>query len=204
MGFALSCPRCGHIYETGVHLESVSFQGIGGMNIVVPCPRCGHEWDATGGGDGTWSTVGGRLVRVAEAVSRLDGEEVRALLASLQQARADRDSDAAAGALASLGVQTPRSGWRDQGNRMELWAIVTLLVTVLALVLPRFDRGEGVTPEEVGRMIEDAQRDERHEPSRQPQRFVGRNDLCPCGSGAKFKRCHGGATPPGVKVPRGQ
>ena len=25
---------------------------------------------------------------------------------------------------------------------------------------------------------------------------VGRNDDCPCGSGRKFKRCHGGATPP--------
>ena len=26
-----------------------------------------------------------------------------------------------------------------------------------------------------------------------PYASVGRNDLCPCGSGRKFKRCHGGA-----------
>lgn len=167
----------------------------------MTCPRCGHEWDATGRGDGTWSTVRGRVVRVAAAVSRLDRDEAQELLASLQLAQAARDGEAAAGALNSLGVAAPRSEWRDQGNCMELWSIVTLLVTVLALVLPRFDRGEGVTPEQVERIIEDAQRTDRQAPSRQPQRLVGRNDLCPCGSGAKFKRCHGTTVPPGVKVP---
>lgn len=29
-------------------------------------------------------------------------------------------------------------------------------------------------------------------PARNPLRDVGRNDPCPCGSGRKFKRCHGG------------
>ena len=26
-----------------------------------------------------------------------------------------------------------------------------------------------------------------------PYANVGRNDMCPCGSGRKYKRCHGGA-----------
>ena len=30
-----------------------------------------------------------------------------------------------------------------------------------------------------------------HEPVRNPLKDVGRNDPCPCGSGAKFKKCHG-------------
>jgi uncharacterized protein len=34
----------------------------------------------------------------------------------------------------------------------------------------------------------------RREPIRNPDK-VGRNDPCPCGSGKKFKRCHGGADP---------
>ena len=35
---------------------------------------------------------------------------------------------------------------------------------------------------------------ERHgDASLDPYATVGRNDLCPCGSGRKFKRCHGGA-----------
>ena len=29
------------------------------------------------------------------------------------------------------------------------------------------------------------------DPVRNPLRKVGRNDLCPCGSGQKFKKCHG-------------
>ena len=32
-----------------------------------------------------------------------------------------------------------------------------------------------------------------HAPARNPARDVGRNDPCPCGSGKKFKKCHGGA-----------
>ncbi len=28
-------------------------------------------------------------------------------------------------------------------------------------------------------------------PTRNPLREVGRNDPCPCGSGTKFKKCHG-------------
>ncbi|MFV3305449.1 SEC-C metal-binding domain-containing protein [Pseudomonas sp. NY15181] len=30
-----------------------------------------------------------------------------------------------------------------------------------------------------------------HEPVRNPLKDVGRNDPCPCGSGSKFKKCHG-------------
>jgi uncharacterized protein YecA (UPF0149 family) len=30
------------------------------------------------------------------------------------------------------------------------------------------------------------------QPSTPPSRIVGRNDPCPCGSGVKYKRCHGG------------
>lgn len=34
--------------------------------------------------------------------------------------------------------------------------------------------------------------DSRHKPIpvRRPARKIGRNELCPCGSGVKFKRCH--------------
>jgi preprotein translocase subunit SecA len=34
---------------------------------------------------------------------------------------------------------------------------------------------------------------ERHgDSAADPYASVGRNDLCPCGSGRKYKRCHGG------------
>jgi uncharacterized protein YecA (UPF0149 family) len=31
------------------------------------------------------------------------------------------------------------------------------------------------------------------EPIRRDMPKVGRNDLCPCGSGKKYKKCHGAA-----------
>lgn len=33
-------------------------------------------------------------------------------------------------------------------------------------------------------------------PVRNPTRAVGRNDPCPCGSGQKFKKCHGAGAEP--------
>ncbi len=34
---------------------------------------------------------------------------------------------------------------------------------------------------------------DHHAPAKNPLRDVGRNDPCPCGSGKKFKKCHGAA-----------
>jgi predicted aspartyl protease len=41
---------------------------------------------------------------------------------------------------------------------------------------------------------------EQEAPTRRVTSKIGRNDLCPCGSGKKYKRCHGLATdtPPGL------
>jgi hypothetical protein len=33
--------------------------------------------------------------------------------------------------------------------------------------------------------------DDVHRPVRREEAKVGRNDLCPCGSGKKYKKCHG-------------
>ncbi|MFP3357119.1 preprotein translocase subunit SecA [Planococcus sp. 11815] len=49
-------------------------------------------------------------------------------------------------------------------------------------------KGQAVNPKEGG----DAPR-KRKEPARREME-VGRNDLCPCGSGKKFKNCHGAAS----------
>lgn len=53
-------------------------------------------------------------------------------------------------------------------------------------------------PEEVEEHVHGPHCDHDHEhhhpstvPVRNPLRDVGRNDPCPCGSGKKFKKCHG-------------
>jgi preprotein translocase subunit SecA len=53
--------------------------------------------------------------------------------------------------------------------------------------------GRGVDPEQVAAqraMMAAAQQPEKPMPVRKEVK-VGRNDPCPCGSGKKFKNCHG-------------
>ena len=39
-----------------------------------------------------------------------------------------------------------------------------------------------------------AEAEEQHRPYVRPDRKVGRNEPCPCGSGKKYKQCHGKLT----------
>ena len=48
--------------------------------------------------------------------------------------------------------------------------------------------------------------DGRKRPKKRPAQKVGRNDPCPCGSGKKYKNCHGATTgaPGGAGGARGR
>ncbi|QDU80270.1 preprotein translocase subunit SecA [Polystyrenella longa] len=49
----------------------------------------------------------------------------------------------------------------------------------------------GGPPEDMGRQPEQGQKPQSVEPIRNFEERVGRNDPCPCGSGKKYKKCHG-------------
>jgi len=38
---------------------------------------------------------------------------------------------------------------------------------------------------------EQGEAEDKSQPFKRPDKKVGRNDPCPCGSGKKFKQCHG-------------
>jgi tetratricopeptide (TPR) repeat protein len=61
------------------------------------------------------------------------------------------------------------------------------LHALLRLVTCLTDAGREVEASEILRQA----RQERGEPEPKPQATVGRNDPCPCGSGKKYKKCHG-------------
>jgi preprotein translocase subunit SecA len=50
---------------------------------------------------------------------------------------------------------------------------------------------EALSEEEGGERQEDQGRQEKHQPFVRQGGKVGRNDPCPCGSGKKYKQCHG-------------
>lgn len=105
-----SCPQCGADVPIPT-MTNVSFSG-NPVNLSVGCPTCGLRFDATGGGDGTFSTVGGRIRRVRAAVRVArdvlqgdDATELEAVKAVLVQAVAENNSSSAdiAAQLESLG-----------------------------------------------------------------------------------------------------
>jgi preprotein translocase subunit SecA len=39
--------------------------------------------------------------------------------------------------------------------------------------------------------LDDESQQDKDQPFKRPDKKIGRNDPCPCGSGKKFKQCHG-------------
>lgn len=100
-GTTVTCPVCGTRFSIGITFEQVTIVGAG-MNVAVDCPRCGETFDATGGGDGTFSTIGGELRRVTEAaqsvrnaLADVDPAELAGLWRAIAEARQKPDVEQA-------------------------------------------------------------------------------------------------------------
>lgn len=94
--------------------------------------------------------------------------------------------------------ETPviRVGPSPDGRREALWAASRVFGLLVLATLRRF------SPERIPEFSEvftDAMLD-LTPLSREQARGVGRNDSCPCGSGEKFKRCHGPRMSPDDRV----
>lgn len=128
----LKCPRCGSEYSDQAHLEQVTFVG-NGNNVVIPCPACGLEWDATGGGDGTFSSIGGRLVRVARTLAAADRAELERLRAEVERIARAQDRDAAVTAARDIGWEPASKSRLTTGNEaldfvIKLQVVITILL----------------------------------------------------------------------------
>ncbi|WP_284535306.1 YecA family protein [Nocardioides sp. T2.26MG-1] len=194
----VNCPNvtCRHSFPIGLDLDTVTFVG-NGMNVAVECPRCHRRFDATGGGDGTFSTVGGRLRRVAKFISEADDGTLNSLRQDLERASENHDVERARQSLAEAGIAASGSKWQDPNFVL---AFISLLIAVIGLVLQQRAAGDSPTKEQIDKLIslEEAQLSESGEHassgpsvSRDITSQPGRNDLCPCGSTRKYKRCHG-------------
>jgi hypothetical protein len=180
MGTELRCDRCGFQWDTGAVLENVTIVG----GVAADCPWCGHVVKA---GDGTYSTSGGRLVKVAEYLAAADREELARLRSELDQIHMERDDARAEAVLARIGALPSEKD--RQSDRMELYAILGLILQVVILLL---SLGGQRSTTEIVNIIEQKQVNmTRPTPAHGSDAQPARNRLCPCGSGRKFKRCHG-------------
>lgn len=210
-----TCPHCGTTTALGITFTDVTFGG-NAMNVAVTCSNCQRKFDAAPG-DGTYSTIGGRLRRVREGVRVFVDElnqdpHVAAVLAELvrQQSRMGTTPDLLAEQLDSArGGSSAFASWLRENEWVASW--LGLLLTVILAVVDhtKAASSEPATPppakaavqmpndNELDRIIQQAISDmergrpEQQQVARRPGRAPARNSSCPCGSGLKFKRCHG-------------
>jgi hypothetical protein len=191
------CDDCGTVF---VSTSMIALGGGGAVTItgssVGPCPACGGVGSIP---DGTYESVGGVVVKYLAAPS-VSAQHLRRLREVLIEAR-NRGQDAAETA-AAVDAALPGIGLggavRDMARSPVAVAWLTILIMVISILITHRDaqtEQPSMSPQEVKSIVQTALNRAAQEPrppahaGRQPK--VGRNDACPCGSGLKFKRCHG-------------
>ncbi|HMO29868.1 DUF1186 domain-containing protein [Enterovirga sp.] len=150
-----------------------------------------------------WSLFGAYAYLVFEG--RIPRGRAHDFLARFDRERPARAGDAAwtgwEQAIALLGfsdllplVEAARRDARLLEDDDPEWFALTMAEAEASPENPeRFhDQGFGHVEDVVGELAEaldDPEGEEASEPARNPNRTVGRNDPCPCGSGKKFKKC---------------
>ncbi len=86
-GTGAACPTCHFEQVLPFTFENVMITGAA-MKVAVTCPICRTVFDAAPGGDGTFSTIGGRLQQVraaAEALADMTVQEFTELAEQLKK-----------------------------------------------------------------------------------------------------------------------
>lgn len=203
------CTKCGTSFPSGFFLgEGVSGAQFAG-NLSGPCPKCGSMGRIP---DGTYGVADG-LIRFlgsgAEAKDRwylLNDLVQTAKVSNWDAAQFRKQAAARSPAAAQLLDFLPES-------KSEWYGFLSLLIATLALLQVFFgvthtDPTPPLTQEQIAQAVTqgvlEAQKlstaaETAHAPAHQSihaksrpfGRKVGRNESCPCGSGKKYKRCHG-------------
>ena len=102
--------------------------------------------------------------------------------------------------LRGYGQRDPRVEYQKEGHRLFQELLVQIKGSIVDIVFKaqavRTDRLQGVEQHqsalEPHRIASDSKATPTSSPiQKNPYKGVGRNDPCPCGSGKKFKKCHG-------------
>lgn len=195
------CDNCG-LFFTARNLidapgSTVTFQDVG----YGPCPRCGAMGRIP---DGTYAFVGD-ITHLLQAPQRTQRELqiLTGIFENAQKRQANQDDikrevEQAVPQLAAITDLLPRTR-----NRAELYAFIALVIAILQLLLstPGNLQSVNVDPDVVVNIATGQQAQPSETQARQPTDIsprkvvkVGRNEPCPCGSGKKYKKCHGDPT----------
>ena len=130
------CPFCGTKNQI-LTANRLTIVGSTAMNVSVECGGCGRDFDAAPGGPGTFSSIGGRLRRVASALAHADEDELTALLEALRQA--ERESAGPERTAELVEQAAPRLGalnlWLKGHQHLAGWGQLLLGLIMLVLYL---------------------------------------------------------------------
>lgn len=204
------CDTCGTLFPSGFTISGGRHYLSG--NLAGPCPGCGGMGRVP---DGVVDLTRPDVVAALRAAADTDSmRSLRRTIALLSSASEDellairevltagaaerseeqvaRDVQRAAPRLAGVAGLI-----RNRDNRMELAVWLTLLATIIPIVLAIRANHHEVTPARQEQIIQFIVPNPSAIPAAQvpaERHSAGRNDRCPCGSGMKFKRCHGSPT----------
>lgn len=187
------CEKCHILFPSGI---AVRGKGTTVVGCTAGCPRCGTQSPIL---DGIYSNIGDALEFILREKGRETLQGLADFLRNAQQAGLSRDDitakiDETAPELSSLKDWLPKT-------RKELYLVLGLIVTVLTMLLSSV--AARVSKDDVQgyihRAVQQAYQAQTQTQTQaqnvivnvNPERSVGRNSPCPCGSGRKFKKCCG-------------
>jgi hypothetical protein len=204
------CGVCGTIFPSGFVISGGRNYFSG--NTAGPCPGCGGIGRIPDGlidlsrsdvvaalrAMGALGNID-NLRRMVGLLSAASMDELIAIRQALTVDTAGRSEDQvvqdvqrAAPRLASVPGLI-----RNRDSRMELVTWLMLLTAIIAIVIAVKSNHQEVTPSRQEQIIQVIVPSPSASPTARVQaghHSPGRNERCPCGSGKKFKHCHGSPT----------
>lgn len=183
------CDSCGAVFHSGFVVENstnVTFSG----NLSGPCPACGGMGHVP---DGVFNFIG-NTIEILSAPQRTV-EELTRLVAILREAKEKQQPPEEVSqkierelpGLRGLAAILPKSS-------AEWYGFLAVVLAAAQLVQSLTTSPAAPVTVNVSQVINQAAAQPSHPVASQRSQLaprVGRNEKCPCGSGKKFKKCHG-------------
>lgn len=197
------CDNCKNIYPSGYGFDpggtgvTVKFDLPSSLTVSRPCPACGKQRGRLLGGVYSFFQDSMELLQGYEGTVE-ELRRFRGILTDAQshgasvdeiQERVERETPGLSPLFARLLASSlPAS----RQARMELVGWLALIATTVGVLLDWW--GSAATEKVVHREVTNYNitvQAPTEEQQRKVRRNMGRNDPCWCGSGEKFKKCHG-------------
>ena len=195
------CGNCGYLFPSGYSFDpgetgveaTLTVQAT--APVSTPSPMCGRKMGQVL--EGEYNFVKDTITLLSGPEStKVELEQLAAFLSQFQgaitvaeiQEKADKERPELSSLITKLLASRPA--------RMELAAWLAVVLTAIALLQNGSNR-EKPEPAQVIYEINNFNITCQEPPSSSEQQAigkVGRNQPCPCGSGRKFKKCHGGSS----------